>query len=306
MSWGLISEMGYVAIQTTDLKGSIFDATQLLGLRVTEQTDNEVYLAANSVHHELVYIESDLNGVDRFGLVAKDGDALKEIRRRVEAEKFPIVTDKPLGAGIEDGFSFVGPEGFIFEIYTGMQEQRGELLSFGPDRYGHINFHPQDVTGMMKFLARVLDFRLSDVIGDDYAYFMRCNPDHHGIALIKGRGTLHHHAWQTQSVVDLAKLGDRLNKVGRELIWGPVRHGAGHNIAAYYVETSGAVVELYTDLEQIYNDDREPIRWGQDENWWNMWSNTRPATFRDHGIKPLEAHEFRNLGGLNAINRHAK
>jgi catechol 2,3-dioxygenase len=287
MSWGLISEMGHVAIQTTDVQGSVFDATQLLGLRVTEKTDNEVYLAAAGVHHELVYVESDVNGIHSLGLVARDGDALRTIRQRVRDENLPVISEKAVSAGIQDGFTFVGPEGWIFEVYIDMQPDAPGQLSFGPDRYGHINFHPRDVTGMMKFLYRVLDFRLSDVIGDDFAYFMRCNPDHHGIALIKGEGTFHHHAWQAQSIVDLGKLGDRLHQVGRELIWGPVRHGAGHNIAAYYVETSGAVVELYTDLEQIYDDSRPPVVWGQEENWYNKWSSFRPEEFRKFGIPPV-------------------
>lgn len=288
MSWGLISAMGHIGIQTTKLEESVFDATQILGLRETERTADAVYLAAGNVHHELVYVESDVDGVDSFGLVARDGDALRTIRKRVEDENFRIVSEKPRGAGIEDGFSFVGPEGFVFEIYVGMQENQAPQLSFGPDRYGHINFHPRDVGGMMRFLHRVLDFRLSDVIGDDFAYFMRCNPDHHGIALVRGEGTLHHHAWQTQSIADLGKLGDRLNKLGRDLIWGPVRHGAGHNIAAYFVETSGAVVELYTDLEQIYDDARPPVVWGEDENWYNMWGQYRPLDFRQHGLAPVD------------------
>ena len=287
MAWGLIREMGHVSIQTNDVEGSIFDATQLLGLRVTERTANEVYLAANSVHHELVYVESEVNGIQSIGLIAQNGDALREIRRRVESENFKIVSHTAVSAGVQDGFSFIGPEGWIFEIYTGMQKSDPGLQGFGPDRYGHINFHPRDPRSMMEFLRRIFDFRLSDVIGDDYAYFMRCNPDHHGIALIAGGGTFHHHAWQVQSIADLAKLGDRLGRAGRELIWGPVRHGAGHNIAAYYVETSGAVVELYTDLEQIYDDEREPVIWAEDENWWNMWSNRRTDDFRTFGIRSV-------------------
>lgn len=287
MSWGLISEMGHVGIQTTDVEASVWDATQLLGLRVTERAGDAVYLAAGDVHHELVYRESDVNGVDSLGLVARDGDALRTIRRRVEDENLEVLSDLPRTAGVEDGFSFVGPEGWVFEITIGRQGDVAAQKGFGPDRYGHLNFHPRNTRSMMEFLRRVLDFRLSDVIGDDYAYFMRCNPDHHGIALLPGKGTFHHHAWQTQSVADLAKLGDRLNKAGRDLIWGPVRHGAGHNIAAYYVEHSGAVVELYTDLEQIYDDNREPIVWGAEDNWWNMWSDYRPLDFRTFGIPPV-------------------
>lgn len=50
------------------------------------------------------------------------------------------------------------------------------------------------------------------------------------------------------------KLGDWLGQVSREWIWVPVRHEAEHHIAAYYVETSGTVVEFYADLEQISAD----------------------------------------------------
>lgn len=286
MSWGLITEMGHVAIRTSDLDQSIWDATNLLGLRLTEKTDDVAYLAASDKHHELIYTEHEQGGVDLFGLVARDGDALKQMRQRIEDENLQIISDKPTFAGVEDGFSFIGPEGYGFEIYIGMQKNEAELLSFGPDRYGHINYHPQDTNSMKDFLTRVLDFRVSDDIGGQ-AYFLRCNSDHHGIAILPGDGKFHHHAWQAQSAQDLTKLGDRLHKVGRELIWGPVRHGAGHNIACYYVETSGAVVELYTDLEQIYDDSRPPIEWGAEDNWYNMWSPRRPLDFRDFGIQPV-------------------
>lgn len=295
MSWGLIKEMGHVSIGTPDVDSAIKDATELLGLTLSEKSGDAAYLTAAPKHHELVYVHSDVDGIYSIGLVARDSGALKEIRARVERENFRMVSEKPFSDAVEEGFSFVGPEGWVFEVYTGMPpfspSARGGGISvssgFGPDRYGHLNFHPCDVKGMMEFLRRIFDFRLSDVIGDDFAYFMRCNSDHHGIALIKGAGTFHHHAWQTESVQDLTSLGDRLHLVGRELIWGPVRHGAGHNIAAYYVESTGAVVELYTDLEQIYDNERNPVVWGSGENWYNMWNSYRPEDFRNFGIPAL-------------------
>jgi catechol-2,3-dioxygenase len=97
MSWGLITATGHVGIQTTKLEESVFDATQVLGLRETERTSDAVYLAAGNVHHELVCLESEVDGVDSFGLVAADGDALKTIQRRVEDEGFKIVSEKPRG-----------------------------------------------------------------------------------------------------------------------------------------------------------------------------------------------------------------
>lgn len=290
MSWGLISEMGYIGIRTPDVEAAIWDAENLLGLKKTGQTGDSVFLSAAGVHHELIYTYDDANAVDRLGLVAKNSAALAEIKRRVEREGLKVISDRPATPGVAEGFSFVGPEGWVFEIYTGMEQSERRVGDFGPDRYGHFNFHPVDTKSMMLFLSRVLDFRLSDVIGDDFAYFMRCNADHHGIAILPGKGSFHHHAWQTQSVQDLIKLGDRLHPTGRELIWGPVRHGAGHNVAAYYVESSGAVVELYTDLEQIYDDERPPVVWAQDDNWYNMWSPRRPQDFRDFGIPPASKY----------------
>jgi catechol 2,3-dioxygenase-like lactoylglutathione lyase family enzyme len=288
MSWGLIAQMGYVSIQTTDLEASVADATTLLGLHVNARTDRAAYLAAAEVHHELSYHGGDRNGVDRIGLVASSPSSLRQLYDRVKGSGLPILSREADGPGVAEAFSFLGPEGYVFEVYTGMEHLANPLGrgASGPDRYGHLNLHPQDVVAFKDFLVTVLGFRLSDVIGDDFAYFLRCNSDHHGIALIKGRGTMHHHAWQVQSATELTKVCDRVGAAGREIIWGPVRHGAGHNIACYYVEASGAVVEIYADLEQIYDDERPPVLWGAEDNWYSMWSDFRPESFRMHGLGP--------------------
>lgn len=289
MSWGNVAAMGHIRIRTSDIEQSVTDATQILGLRETGRDGDTVYMSASGSHHELAYVAADTDGLDRLGLVAANGDALRTLRRRVEDEGLRIIQDRPSSDGIEDGFSFIGPEGYPFEALIGMQDAASAPLGFGPKRFGHINIHPQDPTGMARFLQRVLDFRVSDVIGTDYGYFLRSNVEHHGIAVIKGRGTIHHHAWEVQGVQDLTTLGDRLHSVGKELLWGPVRHGAGQNIAAYYLEHSGNVVELYTDIEMIYDDDREPVVWGDDDVWWNEWNSYVPDGFRAHGLAPVTA-----------------
>jgi catechol 2,3-dioxygenase len=287
MAGNVISTMGHLSLQTTHLEESVFDATQVLGLRETARVGDTVYLAAANVHHELSYTRSLLDAVDHIGLVAASESALLEIRSRVELRGLEIVSETCLCDGIETGFAFVGPENYVFEIYLGMSSIPALPAFAGPDRFGHINLHPQDVESMRAFLMEVLDFRISDVVGDDFAYFLRCNADHHGIALISGRGSLHHHAWQTQSIADLGRLGDRLDALGRRLIWGPVRHGAGHNIAAYFVEAAGDVIELYTDLEQIYEDERPPGLWeASDGRWFNRWGVYNGQDFRSHGIFP--------------------
>ena len=288
MSLGVITEMGYLAMRTRDYDESLELATDVLGLRMTLNDDDRAYLSAADRHHELVYVKSEEDGIDHIGLVADSPEGLEIIRKRLEAGGFPILTRSPLEREIGEGFAVLGPEGYVYHVYVGMKAFRHGPASFGPDRYGHINIHPQNPTAMKDFLVEFFGFKVSDVIGKDFGYFLRCNPDHHGIALIKGRGTLHHHAWQTQSVADLGRLADRLFARGRRLIWGPVRHGAGHNIAAYYVEPNGTVVELYTDLEQIHEIDRPPIEWSQDDRtWFNRWGVYNGEDFRSHGVFPV-------------------
>lgn len=287
MSWGVIAQMGYVAMQSADLERSVTHAKEILGLTETHRSGTTVTLASTGVARELVYTDAPVNAVDRIGLIAADQQSLGTVFRRVTEAGYKILGTESLEASATEGFLFVGPGGFIFDIYLVHESSEFSRAPHAPERYGHINLHPQDLQGMLEFFTDVLEFRVSDVIGDDFAYFLRCNPEHHGVALIKGSGWLHHHAWQVQSIADLGRLGDRLHESGERLLMGPVRHGAGHNIAAYYVEPTGAVVELYTDMEMIYDDTRPPIRWPRtDTAWATKWSVYDFTEFRSHGLHP--------------------
>ncbi|WP_460774660.1 VOC family protein [Microbacterium sp. GXF7504] len=292
MGFGVISEIGYVSLQSADIEGAVAHARDILGLVETARSGNAVYLSsAAKLHHELVYLDAPENGVGHIGLVAAGKEGLDTVRRRVTDAGYPMLSATPLHPGVEDGFAFLGPEDFVFEIYIGPQAAQVIPSGHAPDRFGHVNLHPQNLQAMLAFFTDVLEFRVSDVIGDDFAYFLRCNTEHHGVALMKGKGWMHHHAWQVQSIADLGKLGDRLHEHGARLLMGPVRHGAGHNIAAYYVEPTGAVVELYTDLEHIYDDERPPIVWPADDRAWaTKWSIYDFSEFRSHGLFPAREH----------------
>lgn len=287
MSWGVIAQMGYVAMQSKDLERSVSHAKEILGLTETHRTGTTVTLASTGVARELVYTDAPIDAVDRIGLIAANQAALGEVYRRVTEAGFSIIGTESLEASATEGFLFMGPGGFIFDIYLVHESADFARAPHSPERYGHINLHPQDLQGMLEFFTDILDFRISDVIGDDFAYFLRCNAEHHGVALIKGSGWLHHHAWQVQSIADLARVGDRLFESGQRLLMGPVRHGAGHNMAAYYVEPTGAVVELYADMEMIYDDERPPIYWPRDDrSWATRWSVYDFTEFRSHGLHP--------------------
>lgn len=287
---GSISAMGYVSLQTRDLGASITNAVDILGLREVSSTGSKAFLSATATSHELVYTSGDADRVNHFGLVAPNREELAAIRAKVERGGWRILSEQPIEDGIEEGFAFVGPEGFAWHIYLPLAQLDYRSGNFGPDRYGHINIKARNTLAMRDFLIETFDFLVSDQIGTDQGFFMRCNPEHHGIAIIKADAAgLHHHAWQSQNIADLGRLGDRLARAGRRLMWGPLRHGAGHNIAAYFLEPAGGVIELYTDMEYIYDRGRDAIVWGADDLWWlNQWDGYVPEAMRTPIIPPIE------------------
>lgn len=287
---GGITEIGYVSLRATDLTGSIVNGVDVLGLREIETTGTKAYLAAQDRHHEIVYTKADENALDHVGVVAPTREDLDAIRAKVERRGLTIIAEQPLEDYLEEGFAFVDGAGFTWQVY--LQETEYSIRKtggVGPDRIGHINIQVPDTLPAIEFLTDVFDMRVSDRIGTDAAFFLRCNTDHHGVAVFKaGKTAIHHHAWQTQGIQDLGRLGDRLARRGGRLAWGPVRHGAGDNIAAYYVEPTGAVIELYTDLESIYDPEREARVWREDDLYWiNQWDGQVPPGILDHGIPPV-------------------
>jgi catechol 2,3-dioxygenase len=295
----VVSAIGHVAFGTPDLEAAIWTCTHVMGMRVSDQTPDAVCLTHGAQHHSLQYRRAERELLDHVGLEAADPEAVAEIRSRVTAAGFAVLAEKPWDPGIEEGFVFQGPEGFVFEVYWGMpkREPDYEPLGVRPNRLGHVNIKVRDPVAMTKFFVEIFDFRVSDGFEPPTRYFLRCNADHHGIAIVPGEGVLHHYAWEVQSIADLGRLGDCLDTHGKRLAWGPVRHGVGRNIAAYFVDSIGTVVEFYSDMTQIFDEaGHVPGVWSPDDTrYYSLWAPMRPEGFSQLGVptagQPRHAHE---------------
>jgi catechol 2,3-dioxygenase-like lactoylglutathione lyase family enzyme len=282
----------HVAIRVTDLEDALRTATTIMGLREVERTAEWVFLTHGTEHHSLQLAVGPMPGLDHVGLLAADEDALAEIGRLVSQDGLVVLSDTPLdSAGVETGIAFVGPEGFVFEVIAGMQKGQPPYAATGvrPRRFGHVNFYAREPGELVEFFQRVLGFRVSDYVGP--GAFLRCNADHHGVGIGPAdRSRLHHIAWEVESIAELARLGDALDDAGRHLLWGPVRHGVGRNIAAYFLGFDGLVVEYYADMQRI--DDEagfEPGRWSRDDpRFPSVWARHDLGDFRSHGLAPAE------------------
>jgi catechol 2,3-dioxygenase-like lactoylglutathione lyase family enzyme len=287
-----------VALRVADVEACVRHAVTVMGLQEVERRGTTAYLTHGSPHHSLQLIQAAGAAVDHVALEAPDAAAFEELRRRLDAEAVEVVLEGDPSSLVEESVTFLGPDGFRFEVYLGMRQVSAPAPGAGVRPRGglrHVSLRVTDLARAVEFFTRVLDFRVSDLVGDVGA-FLRCNPDHHGLALLAGDSRLHHHAWEVESVAELSRLCDLLDEVGVGTLWGPVRHGAGGNVACYHAEPGGTVVEYYADMERVY-DERRPIRrWSAgDQRWYSLWTPGVPTGFRERGLPPA-ATGFPSIG----------
>jgi catechol 2,3-dioxygenase-like lactoylglutathione lyase family enzyme len=211
---------------------------------------------------------------------AHDEAALGQLQERLEGAGVEIVATEPQELGIERALRFRGPDGHLIEVFTGMAETGPIHTGAGvqPRKFGHPTITCPDTGPTRRLFEEVLEFRLSDEIGDGVLAFLRCHPEHHGLGLQKGEPGINHYAWEVESLAELGRLGETLARNGGRFIWGPGRHGAGANLFTYHFDPAGCVVEYYADMYKIWDERTyEPGHWSLDDHQGqNLWGPTTP------------------------------
>jgi catechol 2,3-dioxygenase len=291
----LIRQMGQLTLATPDPAASAADLSEIVGLKITAQTADAVFMSCNERRFELVYVRGKTPGVLAIGLEAIDDNAFEEARRRIVSEGFRIVADTPLWPGVARACRFKTPFGPTFEIHTPVaRELPARHVGTGsrPRRLEHVNIRVTDVHGFRDMLTSMLGMKISDrTANDEIVWYRAWDGYHHTIAAGSGNG-MHHYAFDAYAFEDLVGIADTLALKGRTMLWGPGRHGAGDNIFTYYVDPNGCVVETSVGMARIDSDDiYQPRTWGppSDPRLRNLWGPPSPAEFGQHGIPYIDA-----------------
>jgi catechol 2,3-dioxygenase-like lactoylglutathione lyase family enzyme len=138
-------------------------------------------------------------------------------------------------------------------------------LPFSIDKIGHVALFVKDVARSARFYTEVLGFRISDVYDDAMmsggAVFLRCNTDHHGIALFQatqdqppGVG-MHHMAFAVGTLDDVVRAREHLRQHDVRVHF-EGRRRAGVQIAIEFKDPDGHNLEIYWGIDQIGSDGR--------------------------------------------------
>jgi catechol 2,3-dioxygenase-like lactoylglutathione lyase family enzyme len=247
-----VFQLGFVALQTADLARTKDHYVGTIGMAQTAKGDDGAeYLSLGYNSHDIVLKAADDKALLHLGYHLKPEIELKEFAAGVENLGLVAKIKSDSQPGIARLVEVEGPGGNVFQFYSQMTAPAPGFAKSGvlPLRLGHVAVISQDAEKLTKFYEDFLGFWLTDDIAK-IANFYTCNREHHVVNIVNAPlSKVHHIAFQLKGNAHHAVAGDTLRERGVSTLWGPSRHTAGHNIAAYHHDPDKLMIELYTDMD---------------------------------------------------------
>jgi catechol 2,3-dioxygenase-like lactoylglutathione lyase family enzyme len=144
------------------------------------------------------------------------------------------------------------------DAIKGMGRPKG--LPFRIGKVGHVGLYVKDLERSTRFYTDILGFQVSDAIPPGElpggAVFLRCNTDHHAIALFgatedhpAGTG-LHHLAMEVPTLDEIVRIREHLREHQIPINLDG-RRGAGVQLVVEFRDPDGHLLEIYWGIDQI-------------------------------------------------------
>lgn len=280
-----------VTLETPKFEDQKRHYTQVVGLKIAEETDARVVLATREGLECMVLERGAASRLKRLAFQVAPGTDL--------GAQLPALSEKGIVASIvrdptpavAEALSVIDPAGIEIHLFAQERFLSVDTKSWGimPIKIGHVARLVTDVRRCQSFFVDVLGFRVSDW-REGTASFLRCGPDHHSANLVyNAKPGIAHIAFEVRDGAELHRACDHLAEYGHKLDWGPSRHNIGHNISAYHPDADGIRVEFYCEMDQMKSEQlgyfeprpwhserpQRPRAWAQDtsKNLWGSWGS---------------------------------
>ena len=259
----------HVSFSTPDLARQADYYGSIVGLGVVARESGRLFMATESEQLAIVLEAGAEQKCKRIAFeVAPDSD-LAEMRADLSKSGIASELRSDGAPGVSRSLVFTDPEGTEIELISGWIASPAQepLRGIAANRLGHIAMYTADPLRASKFYSEALGFRVSDWIEQSFV-FMRCGSDHHTLNFVAGEGRrMNHIAFELRDSSHMHRACDLLGRNRIQILWGPVRHGPGHNVAVYHRNPDGQIVELFFDLDRMTDEELsyfEPQPWHRD------------------------------------------
>ena len=288
-----VTKIAHLALGAPDLDRSAAFYTDRWGLQVSAEGDDTLFFRAGEPDHHVLQLTQGESAVDHLAFEVASRDDLERAAEALAARGVEIVT--PPGAAVEPGvvhaLRFRDPEGYVVELIAGVDriaEPYG-AREVKPEKLSHTVLQVADLDAMTRFYTDALGFRLSDTVlnphGETMMAFLRCNRNHHAIALQRtGTHGLGHVAFEVQDWATLGRAILNLGESGVKRVWGPGHHTADDSLFSYFLDPDENAVEYLCQFFQIPDEETwQPRQWRAADHW-----GSPPPLFMLRGVRPSE------------------
>jgi catechol 2,3-dioxygenase len=292
-----VVRLSHVEFGVTNLARSRAFYVDLLGLQVTDETEDAVYLRAleERGHHCIVLRQKPEAKVDVLGFKVYSEDDLDRAEtyfreRRIENRWI----ERPY-----QGRTLFAHDvhGVPLEFYHKMDRlepihQKYALYKgVKPLRIDHFNCFSPNVDESTAFFAE-MGFRVTEYTEDEdtkrlWAAWMHRKGGVHDMAFTNGRGPrLHHVAFWVPTPLNIIDLLDLMATTGHidAIERGPGRHGISNAFFLYIRDPDNNRIEIYCSDYQTVDPDHEPLKWDlKDPQRQTLWGAPAPRSWFEEG-----------------------
>ena len=293
-----IVRLSHIVLSVTDLEVSRRFYVDTLGLQVTDEHENRIYLRAMEErgHHCIVLEQGRSVVANELGFKVFDEEHLERARSFFEARGLPTRWVETPFQGRT--FRTRDPQGIPLEFYARMErlppihQKYGLYRGVKPLRIDHFNCFSPDVLEAVNFYNSI-GFRITEYTaaeqGELWAAWMHRKGGVHDIAFTNGAGPrLHHVAFWVATPLNIIYLLDVMSTTGYvgNIERGPGRHGISNAFFVYVRDPDGHRIEIYCSDYQTVDPDLEPISWGlKDPQRQTLWGAPAPRSWFEEGTR---------------------
>jgi len=291
-----VKRLRHVSFASPNVEAQLDYYQSIIGLAVIGRDDRRIILGTDSDELTLVLEHGAASRLTAIAYEVAPGLDLSDLQTSLASLDIKSEVRSDTAPGIPKTLVFNDPDGLQIELFSRwdfckpVEPVRGLAVA----KLGHVALYTPDPERAAKFFERVLGFRVSDRIEENFV-FLRCGPEHHAMNFARGtEARIHHLAFELRDASHMHQACDLLGRNKFQILWGPVRHGPGHNVAVYHHNPDRYLIELYYSMDLMLDEELgyfEPRPWHRDRP-------QRPKTWvglpRDiWGVGPArEASEF--------------
>ena len=239
------------------------------------------------MHGDLMLRSAERSCLEHVALYVDSGRDLQSILERIEGAGHLVLQGPTAGAHPGEAISAAvrDLDGNRIEIVVPEKGSAGsDPAQMAARHLGHVVLWSLLVQAQEEFYA-LLGFQVSDRTQVGMS-FLRCNTDHHSIALARsarGKTGLQHVAFDVGSIDEVMRELGRLRSEGVDCVWGVGRHGPGNNVFSYYTDPAGNVIEYYGEMEKVQPNEKVTPKFWDSLHTGDLWgvAGAPPEIMRD-------------------------